>query len=129
MKLCCHCSLKQWLTLFEWRKYPFLNRYSLVLFQNLKWPKEILLLFETEQEAKKILQILFPNPRLVQANKVKIRVEVIPFVDIDWEFQSTWRDFKNFPSKPLEVIPKSCAYIVLGRANKWCISLYSKIIF
>ena len=60
---------------------------------------------------------MFPNPRLVQANKVKIRVEVIPFVDIDWEFQSTWRDFKNFPSKPLEVIPKSCAYIVLVLIN------------
>merc|ERR1711874_890496 len=84
------------------KKYPFINKYSFTLLQSLKWPEEILLFFSSNQEAMKVLNVLFPNPELVEAAKMEIRATVMPFADIDWKFQSTLKGFKCFPSKPLK---------------------------
>ena len=80
-----------------------MNKYSFWLLQNLKWSEEILLFFETDKEAMRILKIMFPEPELVEAENIEIRVQVMPFDDIDWEFQSSLNGFRSFPSKPLKV--------------------------
>merc|ERR1711874_128493 len=49
-----------------------------------------------------ILKVLFPNPELVEAANMKIRVQVMPFSDIDWKFQSSLKGFRSFPAKPLQ---------------------------
>ena len=93
-------------------KYSCLNEYSYLLLQTLNWPREILLFFETDQEAMKILKVLFPSPKLVMDQKLEIRVKILPFSDInsvihpDWRFQSSLEGFRGFPAKPLKVIHK-----------------------
>ena len=71
------------------RKYSFLNKNSTGLLQTLKWPEEFLLLFKSHQEALKVLKVLFPNPKLVEAENLNIRVGVSLLDDIDWKFQSS----------------------------------------
>ena len=83
-----------------------MNKYSFWLLQNLKWSEEILLFFETDKEAMRILKIMFPEPELVEAENIEIRVQVMPFDEIDWEFQSCLNGFRSFPSKPLKVFHK-----------------------
>ena len=83
-----------------------MNKYSFTLLQNLKWSQEILLFFETEKEAKKVLGRLFPNPDVIEAENMEIRVKIVPFDEIDWKFQSTWKGFRNVPAKPLKVFHK-----------------------
>ena len=48
-------------------RYCFMNHYSFNFLQHLKWPKDILLFLKTDEEAMKILKVLFPNPGLVRA--------------------------------------------------------------
>ena len=33
---------------------------------------------------------------------MRIRAQVLPMADIDWNFQSSWNKFRNFPSRPIE---------------------------
>merc|ERR1712212_1263565 len=52
------------------KKSSFINKYSYSLLQILKWPEEILLFFKTKLEAMEVLEVLFPNPGLVEAEKI-----------------------------------------------------------
>ena len=83
-----------------------MNKYSYCLLNQLNWPKEILLLFETDDEAMKVLEVLFPNPELVEAEKLKIGVHIMAFSDLDWKFQLSPEGSRSFTSKPLRVIHK-----------------------
>ena len=53
----------------------------------------------------KVLNIMFPNPELVETEGLNVRVQAILLEDIDWKFQSSLEGFKSFPSKPLQVHP------------------------
>ena len=53
----------------------------------------------------KVLNIMFPNPELVETEGLNVRVQAILLEDIDWKFQSSLEGFKSFPSKPLKVHP------------------------
>ena len=92
------------------KRFPFLNKYTYWLLQNLKWPKAAILFFETEHEARKVLKVLFPNPKLVEAEKVEIRVQIITITqvttaeNIDLDFQSSLNELKSLLAKPLKVI-------------------------
>ena len=92
------------------KRFPFLNKYTYWLLQSLKWPKASILFFETEHEARKVLKVLFPNPKLVEAEKVEIRVQIITITqvttadNIDLDFQSSLNELKSLLAKPLEVI-------------------------
>ena len=81
-----------------------LNIHSASLLQMLKWPKAMLLIFGTEREALVCLKTLFPHPELVEAENMRIRVQIKPLADIDWNFQSSFDGFRSFPARPLEVI-------------------------
>ena len=72
-----------------------LNKFSFHLLQELKWPKEILLIFQSEYEAELCMKTIFPEPKLV-SKEMKIRVQIMP----DWN-QSSQSGFENFPSNPL----------------------------
>ena len=80
-----------------------LNKYSLTLLQKLKWPEEILFIFQSECEARLCMRTIFPDPDLV-SKVLKVRVNIMPLRDIDWSFQSSQSGFENFPSKPLNKI-------------------------
>ena len=41
-------------------KFWYMNAYSLKLLQTLRWPKQILFIFETKEEARKCLNVFFP---------------------------------------------------------------------
>ena len=56
------------------KRYSFMNKYSYSLLEILKWPEEILLFFKTDLDAMKVLEVLFPNPGLVEAENIEIRV-------------------------------------------------------
>ena len=74
----------------------------------LKWPKAMLLIFGTEREALICLKTLFPDPELVEAENMRIRVQIKPLNEIDWNFQSSFDGFRSFPARPLEVIHNLC---------------------
>ena len=80
-----------------------LNKYSLMFLQELKWPEEILFIFQSECEARLCMRTIFPDPDLV-SKVLKVRVNIMPLRDIDWSFQSSQSGFENFPSKPLNKI-------------------------
>ena len=69
----------------------------------LNWPKAMLLIFGTNREALICLKSLFPDPAMVKA-QMRIRIQVMPFEDIDWNFQLSFDGFRNFPARPLEHI-------------------------
>ena len=79
---------------FATQKYGPLNKFSYHLLQELKWPKEILLIFQSEYEAKLCMKTIFPEPKLV-SKEIKIRVQIMP----DWN-QSSQSRYENFPSNP-----------------------------
>ena len=81
-----------------------LNKHSISLLQLLKNPKSMLLILETESEALLCLKTLFPNPALLEAEKIRIRVKVMSEADINWDFQSTLDGFRSFPAKSFEVM-------------------------
>ena len=89
-----------------YQRYSFLNEYSYSLLEMLKWPEEVLLFFVTDQEATKILRVLFPNPELVESEGMIIRVHIMQFNGIDLEFLSSLNGFRSFPAKPLKVLNK-----------------------
>ena len=91
---------KKHLTIVWERNMP-LNKYAASLFEMLNWPQETLLLFGTKEKAIICLKTLFPSA-LVNIEKMRIRAQVLPMGDIDWNFQSSWNSFRNFPSRPLE---------------------------
>ena len=72
-----------------------LNKFSYHLLQELKWPKELLLFFQSEYEAKLCMKTIFPEPKLV-SKEMKIRVQIMP----EWS-RSSQSGFENFPSNPL----------------------------
>ena len=39
---------------------------------------------------------------LINIEKIRIRAQVLPLPDIDWNFQSSLEKFRKFPSRPLE---------------------------
>ena len=59
----------------------------------------MLFIFETEREASLCLRTLFPNPQLVEEEKLRIRVKVMPRADLDWNFQSSLIGFRSFPAR------------------------------
>ena len=75
-----------------------LNKFSYHLLQELKWPKEILLIFQSEYEAKLCMKTIFPEQKLV-SKEMKIRVQIMP----EWN-QSSKSGFENFPSNHLNKI-------------------------
>jgi len=85
-------------------QHLILNKYSAYLLAMLNWPKATLLIFGTNHEALICLKSLFPNPTLVEAENMRIRIQVMPFEDIDWNFQLSFDGFRNFPARPLERI-------------------------
>merc|ERR1711974_170309 len=48
-----------------------LNEYSATLLKMLNWPKELLLIFGTQDEASICLKGIFPNPALVKAENIQ----------------------------------------------------------
>ena len=48
----------------------------------------------------KLIQKL--DSTLVEAEEMRIRVQVMPFENIDWKFQLSYDGFRNFPAKPLD---------------------------
>merc|ERR1712045_194056 len=80
-------------------RYIILNKFSFTLLQMLKWPRAMLFIFETEREASLCLRTLFPNPDLLEQEKLGIRVKVMPLADIDWNFQSSLIGFRSFPAR------------------------------
>ena len=83
-------------------RHLVLNEYSATLLKMLNWPQELLLIFGTQNEASICLKTMFPNPPMVEAEKIKIRVQVMPFAEIDWNFQSSLDGFERFQARPLE---------------------------
>ena len=80
-----------------------INKYSLNFLQELKWPEEILFIFQSECEARLCMRTIFPDPDLV-SKVLNVRVHIMPLRDFDWSFQSSQSGFENFPSKPLNKI-------------------------
>ena len=85
---------------YIWERNMPLNKYGASLLEMLNWPQETLLLFGTKEKAIICLKTLFPG--LVNIEKMRIRAQVLPLPDIDWNFQSSLEKFRNFPSWPLE---------------------------
>ena len=60
----------------------------------------------------KVLESLFPNPDIIEAEGMEIQVKIMSFNDIKWtsRLSLTERFFhlRNVPSKPLKVIHKWC---------------------
>ena len=94
----------QHLILNKYSAFRVLNKYSAYLLEILNWPTAMLLIFGTDREALICLKSLFPDPTLVEAENMRIRIQVMPFKDIDWNFQLSFDGFRNFPARPLECI-------------------------
>ena len=62
----------------------------------------MLLIFGNEHDASICLKSLFPDPAELEAEKMRIRIQVMPLANIDWNFQSSFDGFINFPAKPIE---------------------------
>jgi len=60
-------------------KFWYLNTYSKMLLEALQWPKQILFIFESEQEATKCLNVIFPKPfeKNNEISKLKLKVHIM----------------------------------------------------
>ena len=60
-------------------KFWYMNAYSLKLLQTLRWPKQILFIFETKEEARKCLNVFFPKAftKTNEISKLKIKVHIL----------------------------------------------------
>jgi len=60
-------------------KFWYLNPYSLQMLQALRWPKQILFIFETKDEAAKCLNAIFPKAftKTNEISKLKIKVHIL----------------------------------------------------
>ena len=81
--------------------------FSCSLLQALKWSSNLLFFFENSVDANLCLKTLFPKHKILEYKNIQIRVKIMPFDEIDWDFQSSLHDFENFPSKSIQEFVKT----------------------
>ena len=78
-----------------------LNKFSFFLLQMLKWPTDLSLFFESEREAKLCLRTIFPNPKQLDLEGIKISVKIGPLEKNSQDCESNFSKFDNYPSQTI----------------------------
>ena len=53
------------------------------------FPKDVLFLFQNEQKAKLCMEKFFPDYHNISNEDIRIRIQIMQFSNIDWNFQSS----------------------------------------
>ena len=53
------------------------------------FPKDVLFLFQNEQKAKLCMEKIFPDHHKISDEDIRIRIQIMQFSNIDWNFQSS----------------------------------------
>ena len=63
------------------------------------------------------MQTIFPDPKLLGYEHIRIRVKVMSFQEIKWDFQSTLAGFEDYPSIPIDDFMILCNEKELERSS------------